>query len=149
MVNGCLIMKNDSQIKVLLNEQKFRLTNERQLLLELFSASTRMLTPAQLHELALEHDVKIGLTTVYRLLEVLTKTGLATPFLIEGVIYYAFCGCDHHHHLVCLSCHQVMDMHESCPSIDIPKDFQVDHHRLDLFGTCLNCQKSSEGRDAH
>lgn len=139
-------MQNETQIKALLHEQKFRLTSERQSLLDLFSNSSSMLTPAQLHELALEQGVKIGLTTVYRLLEVLTKTGLATPFLIDGVIYYAFCGCDHHHHLVCLSCHQVMDMHESCPSIEVPEDFQVDHHRLDLFGKCLSCQNSTVGR---
>jgi Fe2+ or Zn2+ uptake regulation protein len=142
-------MLNESQIKALLHGQKFRLTSERQTLLELFSRSSRMLTPAQLHELALEHDVKVGLTTVYRLLEVLTKTGISTPFLIEGVIYYAFCGCDHHHHLVCLSCHQVLDMHETCPSFEVPDNFQVDSHRLDLFGKCSTCQDLPDGRDSH
>lgn len=142
-------MINESKIKALLHEQKFRLTSERQSLLDLFSKSSRMLTPAQLHEFAQEHDMKIGLTTVYRLLEVLTKTGIATPFLIDGVIYYAFCGCDHHHHLVCLSCHQVVDMHQSCPAVEVPKDFKVESHRLDLYGTCLNCQKSLEGRKSH
>jgi Fe2+ or Zn2+ uptake regulation protein len=142
-------MLNRSQIKALLNEQKFRLTSEREALLDLFSESSRMLSPAQLHELALEKDVKVGLTTVYRLLEVMTKTGIATPFFIDGVIYYVFCGCDHHHHLVCLSCHQVVDMHQSCPGVEVPDDFQVDHHRLDLFGTCSVCQQSSVGRGTH
>ncbi|WEG10973.1 transcriptional repressor [Pullulanibacillus sp. KACC 23026] len=142
-------MQNESQIKVLLNEQKFRLTNERHLLLKLFSESSRMLTPAQLHELALEHQVKIGLTTVYRLLEVLTKTELATPFLIEGVIYYTFCGCNHHHHLVCLSCHQVLETHQSCPTVEVPEDFRVEHHRLDLYGKCSACQHSIEGGESH
>lgn len=140
-------MLKKSQIKNLLNEQKFRLTSERQSLLELFSQSSRMLTPSELHELAVDHDVKIGLTTVYRLLEVLTKTGVATPFLIDGTIYYAFCGCDHHHHFVCLSCHRVVDMHETCPSFDIPDNFQIEKHRLDLFGKCPTCQPSGEGTD--
>jgi Fe2+ or Zn2+ uptake regulation protein len=142
-------MLNESQIKALLHDQKFRLTSERQILLELFSKSSRMLSPSQLYDLALEHQVKIGLTTVYRLLEVLTKIGIATPFLIDGAIYYAFCGCDHHHHFVCLSCHRVLDMHESCPSFEIPENFQVESHRLDLFGRCSTCQYSPEGRDTH
>lgn len=142
-------MLNESKIKGLLNEQKFRLTRERQMLLELFSECSRMVTPAQLYELAFEQNLKVGLTTVYRLLEVLTKTGLATPFLIDGVIYYAFCGCDHHHHLVCLSCHQVVEMHESCPSFDVPDDFQVESHRLDLFGKCSTCQHASDRSESH
>jgi Fe2+ or Zn2+ uptake regulation protein len=142
-------MPNESRIRSLLNEQKFRLTRERQMLLELFSECSRMVTPAQLYELALEQNLKIGLTTVYRLLEVLTKTGLATPFLIEGVIYYAFCGCDHHHHFVCLSCHHVLDMRESCPTFDVPDNFKVESHRLDLFGKCSTCQNPSEGRESH
>ncbi len=40
------------QIKDMLNEQKFRLTSEREFLLDLFSSSSFMLTPGQLYELA-------------------------------------------------------------------------------------------------
>lgn len=141
-------MINESKIKEMLHDQKFRLTSERQVLLELFSNSSRMLTPSQLYDLAKEHKMKIGLTTVYRLLEVLTKTGMATPFFIEGSIYYAFCGCEHHHHFVCLSCHRVYDQHETCPKFDVPEQFQVDSHRLDLFGRCADCQSEVEGTES-
>lgn len=142
------MLSNETKIKTLLHEQNLRLTNERQVLLELFSESTHMLTPNQLFDLAKAHQIKIGLTTVYRLLEALTKTGIATPFLVEGTIYYAFCGCEHHHHFVCLSCHRVFNQHESCPTFEIPDGFLVETHRLDLFGKCPSCQFSlNEGRD--
>lgn len=141
---GCYIVLDKQQIKDLLNEQKFRMTSERELLLNLFVSSSSMLTPGQLHELAQSHNVKIGLTTVYRLLEVLTKVGLATPFLIDGNIYYAFCERKHHHHFVCLSCHRVLDLQGKCPSFNVPKDFKVSNHRADIFGTCPKCQTYTE-----
>lgn len=103
-----------------------------------------MVTPAQLYELAQQHDIRIGLTTVYRLLEVLTKIGVATPFLVDGTIYYAYCGCNHHHHFVCLSCHRVTDLHNSCPSFHVPENFDVIAHRSDAYGTCPDCRKASE-----
>ncbi|MCL6631172.1 MAG: transcriptional repressor [Alicyclobacillus herbarius] len=129
------------RLRALLHEQNFRLTRERDTLLELFVQSGRMLTPAQLHELAQTSGARVGLTTVYRLLEVLTKVGAAMPFLVEGNIYYAFCSDHHHHHFVCLSCHRVHELAE-CPSFqEVPSEFQVQSHRADLFGTCPNCQR--------
>ncbi len=133
-----------SQIKGLLNEQRFRLTTERELLLDLFASSSSMLTPSQLYELAGQRNINIGLTTVYRLLEVLTKIGVATPFLVEGTIFYSFCGCEHHHHFVCISCHRVLNIHGDCPSFNVPEDFHVSSHRSDLFGTCPNCRPDTE-----
>ncbi len=130
------------QIKALLHQQKLRLTKEREQLLELFAQSSTMLTPAQLHEHAQAAGLKTGLTTVYRLLETLTKVGAATPFLVDGTIYYAFCGCDHHHHFVCLSCHRIVELHDACPTFHVPEDFKVRSHRADLFGTCPDCQGS-------
>lgn len=143
------IVLDKLQIKNLLHGQNFRLTSEREVLLELFATSSSMLTPSQLYELAQTHDVKIGLTTVYRLLEVLTKVGVATPFLVEGNIFYAFCGCEHHHHFVCLSCHHVVDIHDGCPSFEVPENYRVSSHRSDLFGTCPNCQSEDEVGRCH
>ncbi len=140
------------QIIDLLHGQNFRLTQERESLLELFATASSMLTPSQLHDLAQKNNVKIGLTTVYRLLEVLTKVGAATPFLVEGNIFYAFCNREHHHHFVCLSCHHVMDIHDecpSCPSLGIPGSYEIRSHRSDLFGTCPNCMPPGEMRRDH
>ncbi|WP_082806774.1 Fur family transcriptional regulator [Ferroacidibacillus organovorans] len=137
------------QIKELLNGQKFRLTSERESLLDVFASSSSMLTPSQLYELADKHDINIGLTTVYRLLEVLTKVGVATPFLVDGTIFYAYCGCEHHHHFVCLSCHRVMDIQGSCPSFDVPDNFRVSSHRSDLYGTCSDCQTANDAGCTH
>lgn len=128
-----------ARIKELLHQQNFRLTQEREVLLSLFADSEAMLTPSQLYDLARANQVKIGLTTVYRLLEALTKVNVVTPFVLDGSIYYAFCGCNHHHHFVCLSCHHVIDIHGACPTIEVPDSCEVAAHRCDVFGTCPSC----------
>lgn len=132
-------------IKRKLNENQFRLTQEREAALLAFMESGKMFTPAQLHETVKENYNTVGLTTVYRLLEVLTKLGLATPFLIQGEIFYTFCSEQHHHHFVCLACHRVRDIYE-CSAVPQHADDlgTVDYHRMDLYGHCLNC-KSGEG----
>lgn len=104
-----------------------------------------MFTPAQLHESVEKQHKNVGLTTVYRLLEVLTKLGLATPFLIDGEIFYTFCSEQHHHHFVCLECHRVKDIYECSAG---PQQHHhlgtVDYHRMDLYGHCTSCQNGDD-----
>jgi Fur family transcriptional regulator, zinc uptake regulator len=133
---------NKQEMLALLHEQNFRLTREREALLDLFVKIGKVLTPAQLHEAAQAAQVRVGLTTVYRLVEVLTKVGLASPLLIEGVVHYAYCPGNHHHHFVCLSCHHVQDIYECPQFISLPSGCTVDQHKMDLFGTCAACEPS-------
>jgi Fur family transcriptional regulator, zinc uptake regulator len=127
------------QISELLHEQNFRLTRERQEVLGLFVNAPKMMTPMQLHKEARNANIGVGLTTVYRLLEVLTKVGLATPLLLQGTVYYTFCSEHHHHHFICLKCHSIQNIYE-CPKFEtLPVDCQVSYHKVDLFGTCAHC----------
>ncbi|UOF89993.1 transcriptional repressor [Fodinisporobacter ferrooxydans] len=136
--------KDMEQVTELLHQQNFRLTRERAAVLELFMQADQMLTPIQLYEYAQKNGVEIGLTTVYRLLEVLTKVGLCSPFLVDGVIYYTFCIRHHHHHFVCLACQKVQDIFE-CPSFQNLTEYgQIKYHKADMFGYCTSCQKDHE-----
>ena len=132
-------------IKGKLHESHFRLTQEREAVLTAFMNSGQMFTPAQLHAYVKNEYSTVGLTTVYRLIEVLTKLGLATPFLIEGEIYYTFCPDQHHHHFICLGCHQVQDIFE-CLEIAYRHDEvgDVNYHRMDLYGHCKKCVKGEK-----
>jgi Fe2+ or Zn2+ uptake regulation protein len=130
---------NKQDIVALLHQQNFRMTREREALLDLFVRTEKMYTPLEWHQAARNENLRIGLTTVYRLLEVLTKVGLASPFLVDGSIYYTFCAGNHHHHFVCLQCHKVQDLFE-CPAFqNVPAGCRVEHHKVDLFGLCSHC----------
>lgn len=133
-------------LRPLLHEHRFRLTQEREMVLAAFVSAEEILTPTQLYDRVHAQHAHVGLTTVYRLLEVLTKLGLATPFLIDGEIFYTFCPQPHHHHFVCLACHHVRDIFECA---QLPHDDawgEVTFHRLDLYGRCGSC-KTTAGSD--
>ncbi|MBX6351990.1 MAG: transcriptional repressor [Thermoflavifilum sp.] len=123
-----------------LRQHHFRMTRERRALLDLFIEADTLLTPAQLHAFAQARDVDVGLTTVYRLLEVLTKAGLASPFLLEGSIYYTFCTDHHHHHFICLNCRHVENIYGCSATVEPPPGCTVSYHRVDLFGRCARCR---------
>lgn len=133
-------------VKDKLHEHKFRLTQEREVVLMTFMESGQMYTPQQLHECVEDKNSTVGLTTVYRLLEVLTKVRLATPFLIDGEIFYTFCSEEHHHHFICLECHRVKDIYEcsAAPTEHHSDVGTIDYHRMDLYGHCTNCEKGDQ-----
>lgn len=135
-------------VKTLLHQSNFRLTQEREAVLTAFMRAERMVTPAQLHRLVRSHGLSVGLTTVYRLLEVLTKIRMATPFLIDGEVFYTFCPEQHHHHFVCLACHRVRDIFE-CPTTFPYQESMgnIEYHRLDLYGHCQDCESPSPESD--
>jgi Fe2+ or Zn2+ uptake regulation protein len=125
-------------LKEFLHRRHLRLTAERLAVLQAFVSAKKMLTPHELH--ALVADANVGLTTVYRVLELLTKHRCAQPFLVEGEVRYAFCSEEHHHHFICLSCHAVAEIFD-CPepvAADLPQG-QVQYHALDFYGRCSAC----------
>ncbi|WP_082685680.1 Fur family transcriptional regulator [Ferroacidibacillus organovorans] len=132
-----------TNIRSLLHEQNYRLTQEREVLLDLFSHANKALTPIQLHQSVLDAGVRIGLTTVYRMLEVLTKIGLASPYLLDGAVYYTCCPHSHHHHFICLQCHRVDDLYDCQQDLSTPDGCAVEYHKLDLFGTCATCTREA------
>ncbi|UOF92301.1 transcriptional repressor [Fodinisporobacter ferrooxydans] len=136
-------------VKELLHQNNFRITYERELVLDTFLKTEKIVTPAQLFELVQRKHVRVGLTTVYRLLEVLTKLDLTTPFLVNGEIYYTFCTHQHHHHFICLHCRRVQDVFECLPFQNISRYGTMTSHKIDLFGYCVTCEREPSQEVKH
>lgn len=89
------------------------------------------------------------LATVYRAVRLLEEMQMVTRFDFgDGVARYELLreGDDgHHHHLVCRSCSQVVEI-EECHIRDIESrlaaanGFKSVTHRLEFFGVCPGCQ---------
>ena len=86
----------------------------------------------------------MGLTTVYRNLQILIKHGLIrSRHLPTGEVLYTPVDRDIHH-LTCVQCGETSKM-EGCPVKDIhspkknTKKFQLLFHTLEYFGLCQNC----------
>src|SRR5213593_1052004 len=61
-----------------------------------------------------ERDSRTGLATVYRTLALLSERGVVDALSHHGgELCYRLCTDAHHHHLVCTSCHRVVEV-EQC-----------------------------------
>ena len=92
-------------------------------------------------------DIKTDPATVFRIMNILTKKGIAIPIqLQEGKTRYELARKTHHHHLVCEACGRIEDVSsQAIPALE--KEIQSKHrflvkrHSLEFFGLCSNCQK--------
>ena len=102
----------------------------------------------------------IGLTTVYRTLELLVGMGLVFKFDFgDGRARYELCRGDdsssHHHHLVCTNCGRIIDyaefIEEELELINKTKQelekkygFEIRNHTLQFYGLCKRCKAIKE-----
>lgn len=117
----------------------------RAVLEELSRAEGRHLPVDELTALVQGRHPDIHLSTVYRTLEFLTNAGVLEHVTSEsGASSYHFAG-DTHHHAICQSCGQVIEL---SPSILAPlvrrlerdHSFRADPRHLVISGLCSDCQ---------
>jgi len=99
----------------------------------------------QIHDDLRHHGERIGLTTVYRTLQLMTDAGdLDAIRTNEGETAYRRCSTGHHHHLVCRVCGRAVEV--SGPAVERWANavaeqygFREISHDLEIFGTCNTC----------
>jgi Fur family ferric uptake transcriptional regulator len=125
----------------------YKLTPQRRAIVGAVLASGRSLTPQDLHATLAKNNPEIGLVTVYRTLEILNGLGLLCQFQPEGGSRTFKAGpAEHHHHLVCRGCGEVVDFTGHCPvelesSLEQETGFQITDHRLEFSGYCKECRR--------
>ena len=141
-----MVGKRD-QVKILLmSTSKPEITRRQQQLLDELKKCTDELSGQELHRQLHNGEKTMGLTTVYRNLQVLVKQGLIrSRHLPNGEVLYAPVERDIHH-LTCVSCGETTRL-QGCPvkTVDISKKvsnkFELLFHTLEYFGICQNCSK--------
>lgn len=122
-----------------------RNTRQRGEVLALLSETDDFRTPQQLHSVLRERGAKVGLTTVYRTLQVLLDAGeVDTMRLPTGDQLYRRCSQSHHHHLVCRACGATVEVEG--PAVERWADKIAEQHgytevshTLEIFGVCAGC----------
>ena len=130
-----------------IRNQGYKLTPQREAILTaMMDSKEAHLTPEKVCLLTRKVYPKIGLTTVYRTLEIFRKVGLVNiVHFHDGVNRYEMNHKDHHHHLICLNCGKVEEVKE-CMIEDFEKriasitPFKVTSHCFGAFGYCRDCQ---------
>jgi Fur family transcriptional regulator, ferric uptake regulator len=123
-----------------------RNTRQRAEVLALLAGTDEFRSAQQLHAELRARGAKVGLTTVYRTLQLLAEAGevdqMRRP---DGEQLYRRCGREqHHHHLVCRSCGRTVEIEG--PAVERWAERQAaEHgftdvaHTLEIFGTCAAC----------
>ena len=135
--------------QALLAEHGVRPTRRRAAVLEALAAEANDATAQEIHARLLAADERIGLATVYRTLALLSEHGIVDSLMHHaGEACYRLCGKGHHHHLVCNTCHRVVEVRDCdlSPWLDdvaATHGFTVSAHTIELSGTCSDCSRAA------
>jgi Fur family ferric uptake transcriptional regulator len=123
-----------------------RNTRQRAEVLALLQGTDGFRSAQQLHADLRARGAKVGLTTVYRTLQLLADAGEVDQMrLPDGEQLYRRCAGDrHHHHLVCRGCGRTVEVEG--PAVErwaqrvaAEHGFTDVGHTLEIFGTCAAC----------
>ena len=125
-----------------------RYTKNRRQLVAILLEATKPVTINQILKL----DSQLAQSSVYRNLAVLEQAGLVVRIITnDDHAHYELAEhiLDHHHHIICSPCGEILDFHlsekiekaleSSLREIADDFGFSIDRHRLDLLGTCGEC----------
>jgi len=124
----------------------YKLTPQRLAVLKVVHEGDEHLTPAEVLERGCRIHPGLGLTTVYRTLELLSELGFVRRVHQEkGCSAYVRVKEKDGHSLVCHGCHRVVDfpcfgLEELIEEMGRRTGFAVESHLLELVGLCPTCQ---------
>lgn len=118
-------------------------------ILDIFRRSdVRHLSAEDVYRALITEEIDIGLATVYRVLTQFEQAGILSRSQFDGgkAIFELNDG-DHHDHMVCTHCGQVVEF--TNPEIEslqhkVAHDngFKLESHAMVLYGVCSGCQKA-------
>lgn len=142
----------DRQVERRLSEHDVRYTKGRRAVIDALSRIDGPRSAAELHG---EMTSPLPLSSLYRSLAVLEEAGVVAPhFSSKGVTRYELAEwlAGHHHHLLCLTCGDVLDVQTSDrleeELVDIVNrvgasvSFVPVNHGLEIEGYCSNCSST-------
>lgn len=147
-------MKNAIELfNEFISRRNLRMTPQRTLILDIFLKRQGHLSAEQLYDMVKKKDPTIGQATVYRMLRLLSESGIAREVDFgDGVSRYeADVGKEHHDHLICTQCNKEVDVVDT----EIEKlqerlakkhGFLLTGHKMYLYGLCSSCRKKKKIR---
>jgi len=131
-----------------LRKNKLKITPKRKAVIGLFLKSGMRMEPYEVYRKLKQKLSKLGLPTVYRILDELEGIGILVQSPTEDrQLRYALCDCPgtHHHHFVCRKCKKVDEV-DFCNFKGISKFIEknlrakVETHHLQIEGVCAKCK---------
>jgi Fur family ferric uptake transcriptional regulator len=139
---------SEKRIASALKHHGYKLTPQRRAVIGAIAASSDHLTPADIYRKMYREHPAIGLTTIYRTLEILASLELICELHAGGNSHsYTIGTPEHHHHLICSGCGAVVDFsghHLSRLEARLSREtgFEIEGHLLEFTGRCRDCQQN-------
>ena len=137
---------NKELFKSLFKEKKLRLSHPRLLIYQELSHAEIPLSPQELYQRLLKRQRKIGLTSIYRSLDLFESLDMVFKIINGSSVKYKLCEIkDHHHHIICKACGDVVELN-FCDISDWSKKvtestgYQVIDHQFNFYGLCKACK---------
>ncbi|MBI5606352.1 MAG: transcriptional repressor [Deltaproteobacteria bacterium] len=137
-----------SVLKQFIKTQGLRQSSQRERVVDAFLSQKGHASAEELLTQVRKIDKRVGLTTIYRTLKLLTQCGLAVERKFNRQVSTfepARLG-QHHDHLICLGCGRIMEFENKAIEtlqevVAREQGFRITHHILELYGYCLDCSK--------
>jgi len=127
-----------------------RNTPQRRIVLEELQKSTSHPTAVELYQIVRSRLPSISLGTVYRNLELLSRTGIIQKLELGGAQVRFDGNPNCHRHVRCIRCGRVDDL-DGLPDnliMETPKEaggYKIIGHRMEFVGICADCRNREEG----
>ncbi len=133
----------------------YRLTTPREIIINILYDTEKHLSAEDIYVKALTVNPSIGLTTVYRTLDMFEKVGVVQRFDFgDGKARFELTtspdSSGHHHHLVCMKCKKIINyddfveeelelMQKTERELSKKHNFKIMHHIIHFYGLCEKC----------
>jgi len=145
-------MNRNTQFRQALSAGGYRLTRQRQVVLEVLEGSNAHLDAGQVYERVRARDPRIGMATVYRTLALLKELGLVQEHRLgEEHSHFEAAQEALHYHFTCRDCGRVIEFEapevlEAVQALVEREGLQVDEVHLFVGGRCAACRSAGERR---
>ncbi len=136
------------EFKILLKSNNLKFTSQREAILKTLFNHPDHFTPENLYLLVKETypESNVGITTVYRTLNLLEENHIATSISFGSAgKKFELGNKPHHDHLICEKCGKIIEFED--PKIEQLQekiatlhDFKLTNHLMQLYGICQECQ---------
>jgi Fur family ferric uptake transcriptional regulator len=149
-------MKGIEEWRGRFRQRGLRFTEPRKMILDVLSNTEQHLSAEDIFMKVHKIYPNVGLTTVYRTLELLEQMAIISKFQFgDGRSRYELIQNPqkpgHHHHLVCTHCKQIIDYDDFVDeeieligkveaALSNRHDFEINSHVIQFYGICGNCR---------
>ena len=137
-------MTNYTEFAAQIRAQGYRMTPQRQIVLDAIAAFAGHASAADIHDWVQQRSPAINRATVYRVLNFLCDLRVVARFETGSNTMYELVGERPHHHLVCRGCGHVANIPDQAlnalaDALQREHGFRAEFHHLAIIGLCADC----------